>query len=171
MKSGLAAEKGIDILVVSDKGYAQKVEELMRSASSSYSRICYATVNRPYSAIAASFKKHGADLEKFFFVDCTGESGGKGGQVVFVSSPKALTEINITINKVFELGKIELLIFDSLSTLLSYEEPSTVVKFAHSLISSCRSKGVGALFVCLKSEKSSSLLKDISMFADNVVEK
>jgi hypothetical protein len=89
--------------------------------------------------------------------------------VVNVSSPKALTEMSITIGKVLELGKIEALIFDSLSTLLVYTDPSTVVKFTHSLISLLRSKNVSGLLMCVEGGASSNMVKDISMFADKVV--
>jgi KaiC/GvpD/RAD55 family RecA-like ATPase len=161
----------IAIFVISDKQYASKMKELVSSLSSDYKRICYVSVNKPYSVVLESIKKYGADPKKFFFVDCTEkqEGGEKGGQVVFVSSPKALTEMSITISKVLELGKIEVLVFDSLSTLLMYEEPSTVVKFVHSLISTLRAKKAAGILVCLEGGKNAELTKDISMFADSTL--
>lgn len=161
----------ISVLVISDKSYPSKMKELVSSISSDYSRICYVSLNKPYSAALDSIGKSGANPKKFFFVDCTGTPPKNEGQVVFVSSPKALTEMSITIGKVMEMGKIEVLIFDSLSTLLVYEEPFTVVKFTHSLISALRAKKAAGVLVCLEGWKSAELVKDISMFADRVVKK
>ncbi|MCX6814351.1 MAG: hypothetical protein NTY20_01735 [Candidatus Aenigmarchaeota archaeon] len=162
--------KGITIFLFSEKDYARKMENIMLSTSSAFSRICYVSLNKPYSVISESLKKQGIDTKKFFFIDCTeNHADEKAGQVVNVSSPKALTEMSITIGKVLELGKIEAMVFDSLSTLLVYEDPSTVVKFTHSLISSLRGKKVSGVLVCLEGGKGTGLIKDISMFADRVV--
>ncbi|MEM5812541.1 MAG: hypothetical protein QW286_02370 [Candidatus Aenigmatarchaeota archaeon] len=171
MKGPVASGKGeIEVLVFSDKDYSKKIIELSSSVSSSFSRICYVTLNKPSSVVSESLKKSGVSTEKFFFVDCTGKPERKEGQAVYVSSPKALTEMSITITKVLELGKVDALIFDSLSTLMIYEEPSVVLKFFHSVLSSLRSRRVSGFFVCLKGGTGSGVLKDISMFADRVVE-
>jgi hypothetical protein len=165
-----AKEKGIAIFVIPEKEYTSQLKGIISSTSSSYSRICYVSLNKPYSSVLDAIKKSGTDTKKFFFIDCTeNQADEKAGQVVNVSSPKALTEMSITIGKVLDLGKIEALIFDSLSTLLVYEEPSTVVKFTHSLISSLRGKKVSGFLMCLEGGKGAELVKDISMFADRVM--
>ncbi len=171
MKAGASTKKGeIAVFVIPEKEYASQLRSIISSASSSYSRICYVSLNKPYSSVLDSIKKNGADPKKFFFIDCTeNQADEKAGQVVNVSSPKALTEMSITIGKVLEIGKIEALIFDSLSTLLVYEDPSTIVKFTHSLISILRSKNVSGFLMCAKSGQSEAIIKDISMFADRVV--
>jgi len=171
MGSKLAIEKGVTVMVIPEKEYASKMNDVVSSTASSYTRICYTSLNKPYSILSQSFKKSGIDLKKILFIECSGKTGdGKWEQVVYVSSPKALTEICITIGKVIEMGKIDVLIFDSLSTLLVYTDPSTVVKFTHSLISILRSKNVSGVLVCAKSSQSESIIKDISMFADNMLE-
>jgi len=167
--SGSVAGKGITVFVTPDKDYASQMKAIISSASSAYKRICYVSLNKPYAVVSDSLKKQGIGLEKFFFIECTGKSGEGSGQVVYVSSPKALTEMSITIGKVLEMGKIEALIFDSLSTLLVYADASTVVKFTNSLISMLRSKGVAGFLTCLKGGIGSDIVKDISMFADKVV--
>jgi len=165
---GNPAKNGIILFVISNKDYDSKIRDIVSSASSHYNRVCYVSLNKPYSTVLASLRKYGIDTRKFFFVECTGSSD-KNSQAVSVSSPKALTEMSITISKVLELGRIEALIFDSLSTLLVYEQPSTVVKFTHSLISMLRAKKASGFLTCLESSASSEILKDISMFADSVV--
>jgi hypothetical protein len=170
MGSKLAIGKGIIVMVVPEKEYSSRINEVVSSAASSYSRICYTSLNKPCSTLSESFRKSGVDLKKILFIECSGKTGdGKQEQVVYVSSPKALTEMSITIGKVIEMGKIEVLIFDSLSTLLVYADPSTVLKFTHSLITMLRSKSVSGILVCASSQ-SEAILKDISMLADKMVE-
>jgi hypothetical protein len=169
MKARAVTKGEIAVFVVPEKEYASRLKSVISSASSSCSRICYVSLNKPYSSAAETVEKSGADPKKFFFIDCTESHAEETGQVVNVSSPKALTEMSITIGKVLDLGKIEALIFDSLSTLLIYTDPSTVVKFTHSLISALRSKKVAGALICLEGGKNAELIKDISMFSDRVV--
>lgn len=169
MTGKIKSEKGIILFVIPEKNYASAIGSIASSVSSAYSRICYVCLSKPYQAILDSFKKHGISQSKFFFVDCTGKGSEGKEQVVYVSSPKALTEMSITIGKVIQLGKIEALILDSLSTLLVYEQPSTVVRFVHSLISMLRENKVNGYMICLKGGMNLGVVKDISMFADRVM--
>ena len=170
MGSKLVIGKGVTVMVIPEKEYTSKINNLVSSAASSYARICYTALNKPCSILSQSFKKSGIDLKKILFIECSGKTvDGKVEQVVYVSSPRALTEMCITIGKVIETGKIEVLIFDSLSTLLVYTDPSTVLKFTHSLITMLRSKSVSGILVCASSQ-SEAIIKDISMFADKMVE-
>jgi hypothetical protein len=170
MPGKLVVGKGVTLVVVPEKEYASKINEIVSAASSSHSRICYTSLSKPCSTLSQSFSKNGIDTKKILFIECGGSSGGESGQVVHVSSPKALTEISIAISKVIDMGKIEILIFDSLSTLLVYADSSTVVKFAHSIITMLRSKGVDGMLMCAKSSQSEAIVKDITMFTDNVME-
>ena len=169
MKNNPGAKKEIAVFVIAEKDYSRRLKEMVCAASSAYSRICFVSLNKPYNTISSSFEGCKAEMKKFFFIDCTGKSKESEGQVVFVSSPKALTEMSITIGKVLDLGKIDAVIFDSLSTLLFYEEPSTVIKFTHSLISLLRYRKAAGMLLCLEGGKNTDLVKDISMFADKVV--
>ncbi|MCK4336166.1 MAG: hypothetical protein KAW40_05595, partial [Candidatus Aenigmarchaeota archaeon] len=91
-------------------------------------------------------------------------------QVVYVSSPKALTEINIVMKKVLNAGKIDSTIFDSLSTLLVYEGSHAVVRFSHSIISMFRTLGSKGILISLREDMQNELINDLNMFVDKVVE-
>jgi len=52
---------------------------------------------------------------------------------------------------------------------LIYEDPHTVLKFIHSLITKSRMQNIKLVFLALK-EDAEILAKDLVMFVDNVVE-
>lgn len=149
------------------------MKEIAKIVSKLSERLCYVTLNKPYKTLLKDFKKNRIDSSKFFFVDCVTkkvkEEEAKE-QVVYVSSPKALTEINIVMKKVMSTGKINSTIFDSLSTLLVYEESHAVVRFAHSIISMFRTLGSKGILISLKEDLHSELINDLNMFVDKVVE-
>jgi hypothetical protein len=176
MSSTTAIKKGIKknkilIFLIPKKEYSKYVTEIAQASYSMLKGICFVSLNKPYQTLSPVFKGKGIKLEKLVFIDAvsTGfkkESGG--ARVVAVSSPKALTELNIKIRK--EIGKVSAIVFDSLSTLLVYEQPSIVIKFSHSVISLLRKSKINGIFIMLKEDMDGELSKDLSMFVDGVVE-
>lgn len=162
-------ENDIMVFIIPNKDYRTALIKIVKALSKIHKKICYISLNKPHESLLKDFEEGGADPKKFFFIDAVGKGSGEK-DVLYVSSPKALTELNITINKALSRGDMDSNMFDSLSTLLIYEEPSTVIKFAHSVISTFRSKEIKAVFTCLKGDAKSELIKDISMFVDRVVE-
>ena len=162
-------DNDILVFVIPNKDYSDSLEEIVKTLSKMYNKICYISLNKPHNSLLKTFEEGGMDTEKFLFIDAVGK-GSNEKNVIYVSSPKALTELSITINKVISGGLIDSSLFDSLSTLLVYEEASTVIKFSHSIISTFRNKGVKAVLTCLEGDVKSELIKDLSMFADKIVE-
>jgi KaiC/GvpD/RAD55 family RecA-like ATPase len=165
------SEKKTIVFLVSGSDYIRYMSVLVKTAAAINERVCYVTLNRPYKALMESFSQQQAMTERIFFIDAATKEQDQADdeQVVFVSSSKALTEIVVTIKKVAEAGEIEWIIFDSLSTLLMYEEPGTVLKFVHSMTSSLGLEA-GMVFTLIKNEASQKLLKDLAMFVDDVIE-
>lgn len=164
------SENNIVVLIIPNKKYPKVLEDATRALASAYSKICYISLNEAYDKLLDGFKKKGIDNKKFFFIDCVSEKISKDKNVLYVSSPRALTELNITMNKVLDMGGIQLTIFDSLSTLLAYEGSMTVIKFLHSIISALRTYSSRCIFTCMKDDVNADIIKDLRMFADKVVE-
>ena len=158
-------------LIPNDK-YSESMIDISKLVSKKFNNLCYITLNKPFDTITLLFKENKINTDKFFFIDGA-TSGFKEPKdvldVVFISSPKSLTELNININKIINKRKIPIIIFDSLSTLLVYEQPSTVIKFTHSVISSMRTSKVKCIFTALEKDIESELIKDLGMFVDRIV--
>lgn len=166
-------ENDIVLLLLPNDRYAEKVNDVAAAASELSEKVCYVSANKPYATLIKNFKNCKIDTGKFCFVDCVTKGAGgteEGGKVTCVSSPKALTEMNIAIKRVLESGKAGITVFDSLSTLLIYEDPSVVTRFVHSIVSVFRSLGSKGVLISLKDDVKNEFVKDLSMFVDKVVE-
>ena len=161
----------IVVFLVPNKKYSAVLDNIVKTVSKSYKKICYVSLNKPYYTVLKTFSEAKLDTKNIFFIDCVSQKAkqSKGINVSYVSSPKALTELNITINNVLSKQKTEIMVFDSLSTLLVYQQSLSIIKFVHSIISTLRNSNSKCVFLCLKEDIKTDLVKDISMFADKVV--
>lgn len=160
----------ITVFVMDNSQYSNNVAQIVKSASI-MGLVCFISLNKPYTSIESDAKRLGVDPSSIFFIDAVMQKAGKESQaenVVFISSPRALTEMSITVNKVIEVAEPSCVIMDSLSTLLMYESPSNVIKFIHSIVSTLRMKETAGAFIVIKSDAIDSILKDMSMFVDEV---
>lgn len=160
------------ILVIPDEEYAEFMIKVSKSVASDYKKICYVNLNKSYFTLTNAFKSENINLNKFFFIDGVTKKAGeakKAGNCLYVDAPNALTQLSLGINKIFKTFKPEILLFDSLSTILIYEEVNTVLKFVHSLIGKIRLVDCVAVFTVLEGDVSSNLIKDLSMFIDKLM--
>jgi hypothetical protein len=160
----------IVIFILPDKSHAETVLRIAKTMAENRDRTCYISLNKPYDTLVKDLQKNKIDDKKFFFIDCVGRGFVSGKNVMYVSSPKALTEMSITIKRGLEKESLKSVLFDSLSTLLVYEGSAIVIKFAHALMSGFRNDGVRAVFTCLKGDVETDLIKDLGMFVDKVME-
>jgi len=172
LKKEIANQEMLLFLIPNQK-YSERLRDVAGASAKLFERTCYVSLNKPYDTLASSFKNDNMDMRKITFIDCVtqgGKNAPAGQKVVFVSSPSALTDMSIAINKVIDEDKAQSVIFDSLSTLLVYQEPSMVIKFSHSLISKLRAAKVKGILTCLQDDVKGELVKDLGMFVDKVVE-
>ena len=159
------------VIVAKNSDYAESVADIMSAADRLYEKICYVSLNKPYKTVYKSLEEHGIDMGKIVFIDSvSGIAKRADDSTIFVSSPKALTELSMAITDVVGKGAESFLV-DSLSTLLIYDESSTVIKFAHALISKARMHDTHFVFTILKEDVKTELLKDLGMFVDKIVVK
>ncbi|MCX6817391.1 MAG: hypothetical protein NTU57_00865 [Candidatus Aenigmarchaeota archaeon] len=163
-------ENEIILFLLPNQSYSDKIKVVAGAAAKTGQRICYVAANKPSEVLSKDFDKNKIDIAKFYFVDCVTKSLKNSEKVVYVSSPKALTEINIALKKMIESSKADMTLFDSLSTLLIYEDSHVVIRFVHSIISAFRTMKSKGILISLKEETQSELIKDLNMFVDKVVE-
>lgn len=129
-------------------------------------------LNELYKTLIQHLKNMNLDVRKFFFIDAisltSDKTNTKHDNCIFVSNPNSLIELSLAITQGLNTEKPDLLIFDSLSTLLIYEKESTVTKFIHALIGKIKAAGIDAYFTALEGDSQNESIKDLSMFVDNV---
>ena len=166
------SENKVLVFLIPNFEYSEKLLEITTTLAKEKKKICYVSLNRSYSALLEWFKKNGVDSNKFVFVDAitnTVSVPPKVENCVFVSAPSAFTEIGLAVSRYLNEG-IDALIFDSISTLLIYEESIAVTKFTHFLMAKMTTKGAQAVFTSLKEDITDDVIKDINLFADKVID-
>ncbi|MCX6802783.1 MAG: hypothetical protein NT067_06765 [Candidatus Diapherotrites archaeon] len=166
----------IVLIVVRAADYLKVNLEILSYLVKKKSNECvYITLNRPYDNLVTLFEKNKIDPKKFYFIDTISASTGakttESENVAFIDSPHGLTEISISLNKAIDAlqGKNKFLFFDSISTLLVYNQAGTVTKFAHFLIGKMRTLRLKGIFISLEKETEEHLINQMSQFVDKVI--
>lgn len=163
-------DNSIILIVVPKEQYLAKTIEILKDLESSMEKICYVCLTQPYSTLSDFFKKNNISESKFRFVDVmtnTVQDAKSTQDCAFVSGPSALTEIGVAFSKMSENTNASLI--DSITTLLVYENENSVIRFTHSLMTKTRLLSMKAVFIALKEDTNTNLIKDIHMFSDKVI--
>jgi archaellum biogenesis ATPase FlaH len=164
--------------MLNEVDYENKLFEMIKQAGKTGKKICYVCLSSTYKDVIESFKKKGIDPKAFFFIDVLSahyENCEKMENCMFVSSPAALEEIRDAIIKAVKENDCGMVIFDTISSLLIYQESFSIVKFTNSFLANKLQEKIKKVFIVLKDSErlkneNSSLAKDISMFADKTVQ-
>ncbi|MFH1317031.1 MAG: hypothetical protein ABII01_05930 [Candidatus Woesearchaeota archaeon] len=117
-------------------------------------------------------QKEGIDVSNYFFIDCV-TSGAKqikdSDQFIYMQSPGALTQIGIAISTVLDTGSINLMILDSISSMLIHSKEVVMVKFLHNIISKVRTTKTKALYTILQKDMKGTM-EELELFADGIIE-
>lgn len=172
IESDLIKHKTVS-LVFSVKNYSTAINEVVTSLSKNYTKILYVSLNRLYNPLKRKMQQDKIDTSKFIFIDCVTKTAvaqpEEHDDCTYVSAPNALTETSIAITKSVQKHYPDVVIFDSLSTLLIYENPMIVSQFVHSLTNKMNAFGVNLVFTILDGEKEKPLISDMSMFLEKVI--
>lgn len=135
-------------------------------------RICYISLNKPYKNLMLTFRGEGMDPSRFFVIDAVTKlvtpKPRESGNCYYVSSPQSVNEIYTVLSGMLEREEFGAIIFDSISTLLVYENEDVVTKFLHILITKISVTNCDAAFICLREDINSRLLKELNMLVDDV---
>lgn len=136
----------------------------------------YITLNKPYTTLSALFKKNKIDERMVIFVDAVTKLSGmeikKTKGCLFVGSPEKLSDISIAMDQAVRAvpTKQKFVFFDSLSTLLLYNNAETVARFIHFLAGKMRAWKVKGIIISLEKNKNEDLINKLSQLCDVVQE-
>ena len=168
-------DKEIHIVVSDDKQYS-KVNDILLTImiKEQKLRCIYVSLNKEYSALQKRLCGLGIDDSKIFFIDGISKTTGKtvkANNCTFLSGPQSLTELSLAITAAINTGKFDFLFFDSISTLLIYNNVKTTEKFSHYMTSKIRDNNLGSIFISLKKDKETEkLIPILSQFCDGCIE-
>ncbi len=135
----------------------------------------YVTLNKPFQTMQKDFKKEKIDTRMVIFIDAlTKTSGGeieKTDRCLFIGAPDNLSDISIAMDQAVRAlpSKEKFVFFDSLSTLLMYNNIATVARFIHFLAGKMRAWEVEGIIVSLRKEKDKDLIDELTQFCDVIL--
>lgn len=137
----------------------------------------YVTVNRPFDSLTELLEKNKINTKNIFFIDAiTLTVVGEAKEVpncLFINSPNSLTELGIALGEAFKAMKTKtdrFIFFDSLSTLLIYNQSKSVTKFAHFLTGRMREWKIKGVLISLQKNVDEKLIAQVSQFCDRIIE-
>jgi len=166
-------EKQISVVMIPNERYKEDMIEITKYITLNFKKPCFVNLNRPYSALVETLTRYGIDHKKIFFIDgitkIATEKSDEIKNCVFLAAPNNLVELSLTITKTFETLHPDVFVFDSLSTLLIYENINTVTKFVQGLAGKIRTYGSTTIFTALEGDTETQLIRELKSFVDNVV--
>ena len=137
----------------------------------------YVTVNRPFESLNEMLEKNKIKTKNLFFIDAiTMTIVGEAKEVpncLFINSPNSLTELGIALGEAFssmQKKEDKFIFFDSLSTLLIYNQSKSVTKFAHFLTGRMRQWKIKGVLISLQKNVDERLIAQVSQFCDRIIE-
>lgn len=176
-KLGDALERsGITLVITSSEDYAENNSEILRFLVDRGLKGIYVTVNKPYGVMRKMLEGVDIDVSNLFFIDAVSKDSGAeldedSDQVMYLQSPKHLTDISIVMGEAVEQfgSGDKFIFFDSLSVLTIYNNQNTVAKFAHYLTGKMRSWDVVGVIISVKEDTDDQLLARLTQFCDNKI--
>jgi len=169
IKKELSSNQTI-LLLMPGTEYNEIIVNVLKKLSGN---ICYVTLNKTCDSLKELFKKKKIKTDNIVFIDAISKTiknvPDQSEGVYYVSSPGAMTELSLVIEK-FLRHKFDYLIFDSLTNLLVYENKAPVSKFVSSLVNKIKQGKTKAVFYALSVKDQETLIKESGMFVDKVLD-
>ncbi|HZX19596.1 MAG TPA: ATPase domain-containing protein [archaeon] len=137
--------------------------------------IIYITLSTGYNKLKEDFEKEKINTKDIQFIDMVSKDRGveikDTAQVKYVESPMELTDCLIKMDKLISENKEKtIVILDSVSTMLVYNQPTSIEKFVHSLIGKISVANASAILFSSNAKESKSITNTIGHFVDKIVE-
>jgi len=136
----------------------------------------YVTLNKPFEVMKSTLEKGGVDTRMIIFIDAVTETSEKNvsktKNCLFIGNPENLSDISMAMDQAVRAlpGNDKFLFFDSLSTLLVYNNVGTVARFIHFLAGKMRAWKVKGIIISLERESDKELIEELSQFCDVVID-
>lgn len=171
-------QKRFVLVLLNEAQYINQLHKITLSVEKSKNKICYVCLSRPYKDVLNDLKKNNIDTKIFFFIDVLSshyEKTSPHKNCIFLDSPNNLKLIKQAVEKAVEKEKCSVLLFDTISALLIYQESFSILQFTHSLTIENRKKKIKKIFIALKEDnipenENREFINDLRMFADKTVE-
>ncbi len=161
------------LALVEPKEYSGIRDGIIQKYSKSDVQVIFLSLNAGYLKIMQDLQKENLDPNKIFFIDMISIERNlepkKAPNVVYLESPKDLTEAMIQVVKKFDGKAKTILVLDFISTLLIYNDKSSTEKFVHTLIGKTNANKSSALLLTSDAKQNEVITKTIAQFVDKTI--
>ena len=132
----------------------------------------YVTLNKPFEKVKQNLENAKIDTRVLIFIDAiTKVAGGeitKTKECLFIGSPEDLSDLSLSMDQAVTSlpGKERFLFFDSLNTLLIYNDVKTVARFIHFLSGKMRVWKIKGIIISLRKKGNEDLINELLQFCD-----
>ncbi len=162
----------IVLTLIDPMRYQEATVDILNYFSKKSSRGIYVTLNKPFSVLMKTFGNAGVPAESLYFVDgiTNVPSPEEGKDHACLGSGVGLSNLCIGISRAVNLFEGEkFLLLDSLSTLLIYNDPKSVSKFAHLLTEKMRRWNTSGSLLTVEMNAEKDVVSQLAPFCDKVV--
>lgn len=165
-------ENRVLLLAVNPEKYHLITRDIFGIMSKSGGYWIYVTVNKPFVVLKDSFIRDKLDIGGIFFIDMTSKPAGgikKDANCLYLGDPHDLTSVSIAIDQAVASIKVKnkFILFDTVNTLLNYNNESMVIRFMHSLIGKMRLWGVKGILLSVGMDD--RITAQLSQFCDKCI--
>jgi archaellum biogenesis ATPase FlaH len=153
--------------------YPGQVYRIVKDAEKINDKILYVSLNKTYKTLLAQFKQDNIDVNKFFFIDVITASVMDSKPVencLFLASPDDVNALYAGIIKTIKEKGMDMVIFDSLSSLTTYQNVEEIVHFVTTLLGCLSVLNCSAVFTCLLTDEDAPLIQHVKMKVDKSYE-
>lgn len=169
IKKELSANQTV-LLIMSGLEYNKEIVSVMKKLKGN---VCYVTTNKTSDSLRELFKKNKVDTKSVVFIDAITKTirgvPDQGEGVYYISSPGALTELSLAIEK-FLRHDFDYLVFDSITNLSVYQDKNQCTRFVLSLINKIKQVKTKSVLYALSVKEQEEIIKESGSMVDKVIE-
>jgi len=168
-------KSNFSIVVFDSRQYSKQIPSLLKMLEDK--KICYLCLSRSLNDIKKFLNENKIDYSGFCFIDVLSSHymlPEFQNNCIFLDSPGELEGLVTAIENSIALKNCSIILFDTISSLLHYHDSFTIMKLTHNIKSEVVPKNIIKIFLVNKDEilpkLDHTIVKDLSMFADSVIE-
>jgi len=157
------------VISINPNEYLATSNELMKQLTGQGKTLVINMTNS-IEALEKKIEEQGGNLENSSYICVSNNPNQKENpRCEFITRQSDLTALGIRLNKSLSKNQNKFMIFDSVSTLLVYNDQVKTIKFLNFVMSKIRDSNTSAVYIVMK-EDFKKIASSISLFADNIIE-
>lgn len=164
------------LILMNEKNYFEHLIGSIKQIKDTVPKICYVSFTRPYSEIIEEFNEEGIDASKFYFIDAISSSGYDLTPLdnCYFTPSISINDLKGALNVAIKQKNCKMIVMDTISSLLMFENKSDIVKFTFDIVSNKDYSDINKIYFLIinlgiKKEENINLASDLKMFADKQI--